>query len=71
MTKEEAIALAEKRNAHKGKALAHKEWVPSEDNGAWSVKLIDSPSYQSKRASDEMADALSQAQSRRMIGESP
>lgn len=42
MTQAEAIALAEKREKHKGKSLSHKRWQACHDSiKGWHVALVD------------------------------
>lgn len=67
MTEAEAHALADKRNAHKGKALWNKTWVAVECDGAWMVALVDSDAFRMHQASLKGAEAMRREQARRVM----
>lgn len=69
MTKDEAEALANKRNAHKGKSLSNKEWVASEENGQWTVKLVDSKSFVVEQAQIEARNAIQDGRAAMLAGD--
>lgn len=58
MTKDEAQALADKRNAHKGKSLSNKEWIAVEENSEWGVKLVDSKAFMVAQAKKDAREAV-------------
>lgn len=59
MTEAEALALAEKRNKHKGRALIDKEWRAdhSAEKG-WHVHLVDSVDAMWRDAETKRIEAL-------------
>lgn len=61
MNRDEAEALAVKRNAHKSKALVHKTWKAIEENGQWGVKLLDDNAHKIQQAEKEMKKAREDA----------
>lgn len=61
MTYEEAFNLTVKRNAHKGKALAHKEWVVVQDGDDFKVALEDTAEAKMRDARDSAQRAYADA----------
>lgn len=61
MTQEEAIQLAEKREKHKSKNMRHMSWQPVEENGVWSVKLLETPQRKIGQAVKQMDQARADA----------
>lgn len=60
MTEAEAHALADKRNAHKGKALWNKVWQPtySREKAGWTVALVDSAVALAIQAEEKRVEAV-------------
>lgn len=61
MTQDEAKQLAEKREKHKSKNMRHMSWQAIEENGAWTVKLLETPQTKFNRAVQEMDEAKEDA----------
>lgn len=61
MTKEDAEALAIKRNANKGKSMSHMEWQVVEDGDGWKVQLLETTKHKLAKAHSEGVNAYRDA----------
>ena len=60
MTQEDAIALAAKREQHKGRSLLHKRWSAQHNSvKGWHVALIDNHQHIARTEAEKMRKAKS------------
>jgi hypothetical protein len=61
MDKNEAVALAEKRNKHKSPSLKDKAWQAVEQDGEWKVILVETKEAKIAKAKKLEQEALADA----------